>query len=225
MLVAEVVAHLSDKKLDFGDWDGDGMGKSWTRELRFLITARDIDADIDMEEPVLLPNTADSVIEEICTDSARQPSDNLKEAYRQLPVVATANAGYDSDDSLTGYASPSSRSTSPTPSELEEIEHDPSLRVGVKKIPRPVYLAQLGELVRSTSGLNSNEPEQEADKMEMALNCGEELIRKKQGYGMELGTSRSRYLVMILLPHNVFSQTRTRSILYTVSLDCKTTLI
>jgi telomere length regulation protein len=198
MLVAEVVAHRADKKLDFGDWDGDGTGKAWTRELRFLITARDIDADIDIEEPALSSNTVDSVVKEICTDSAPQPFDNLKETHRQLPIVATANTGYDSDDSLTGYASPSSRSTSPTPSELEEIEHDPSLRVGVKKIPRPVYLAQLGELVRSTSGLNSNEPEQEADKMEMALNCGEELIRKKQGYGMELGTSRSRYLGMIL---------------------------
>ncbi|KAG1859114.1 hypothetical protein C8R48DRAFT_674099 [Suillus tomentosus] len=46
-----------------------------------------------------------------------------------------------------GYASPtSSRSVSPTPSELDEMKKDPILRVGVKKIPRPVYLAQLGEM-------------------------------------------------------------------------------
>jgi telomere length regulation protein len=103
-------------------------------------------------------------------------------------VLLDANAGFDSDDSLTGYASPtSSRSASPTPSELEEIEQDPTLRVGIKKIPRPVYLAQLGELVRSTSGVQNNDNNQEADKIEMALDCGEELIRKKQYYGVELG--------------------------------------
>jgi telomere length regulation protein len=96
----------------------------------------------------------------------------------------------DSDDeSLQGYASEenSDRAPSPTPSELEEIEKDPTLNVGVKKIPKPVYLAQLGELVRSTSaGLKSAEND-EPDKIEMALNCGEDLIRRKRNFGMELG--------------------------------------
>jgi len=201
MLVAEVVAQRANKKLDFGTWDGDDMGKPWARELRLLITARDVDIDIEFEgeaeEPVSLSSDADVVVEEISTEGAHQHIDSVKVASRLKLVVSTANAGYDSDDSLTGYASLSSRSASPTPSELEEIERDPTLRVGVKKIPRPVYLVQLGELVRSTSGLKTDESEQEADKIEMALNRGEELVRKKQGYGVELGMLPYRCMIML----------------------------
>ncbi|OBZ75699.1 DNA replication checkpoint protein tel2 [Grifola frondosa] len=103
------------------------------------------------------------------------------------PTVHEPVSGYDSDDSLTGYASPSSsRSASPTPSELEEIERDPTLRVGIKKVPRPVYLAQLGEMVRSTSGLKGGDEDMEARKIEVALEVAEELIRRKSGYGTEL---------------------------------------
>lgn len=97
------------------------------------------------------------------------------------------------DDSVQGYSSEedSDRAPSPTPSELEEIEKDPTLNVGVKKIPKPVYLAQLGQLVRSTNvGLKSAEND-EPDKIEMALNCGEELIRRKRNFGMELGRCRT----------------------------------
>ena len=190
MLVAEVVAHHANKELNFGNWDGDDTGKPWARDLRQLITARDIDADIKIEdedeEPVVLSTV---VLDEISANRTRHHPESVKVSSQPTPIVLTADAGYDSDDSLTGYASASSRSTSPTPSELEEIEHDPTLGVGVKKIPRPVYLVQLGELVRSTSGLKSDNSEQEADKIEMALNCGEELIRKKQSYGVELGKS------------------------------------
>jgi telomere length regulation protein len=67
------------------------------------------------------------------------------------------------------------------------MEKDPTLNVGIRKIPRPVYLSQLGELVRSTTaGLKSGENE-EPQKIEMALGCGEELIRRKRAFGSELG--------------------------------------
>ncbi|KAF9246576.1 telomere length regulation protein-domain-containing protein [Melanogaster broomeanus] len=178
MLVAEVVASRAGKNLAFGDWEGDEDGKTWARNLRQLCSQRDVDF-----EP--LEPARDVIAEEIITTGVRQ--ELVPAPTAQVGSVTRGSAEYDSDDSLTGYASPtSSRSASPTPSELEEIEKDPTLHVGVKKVPRPVYLAQLGELVRSNSGLRTSEDDQQADKIEMALNVGEELIRRKRDYGTEL---------------------------------------
>jgi telomere length regulation protein len=182
MLAAEVVATRAGKNLDFGDWDGDADGKPWTRDLRALCSARDIDFDpctgVELE-----PATEESTPkEEIITAGVL---DDTKVSALKFTEASVA-IGYDSDDSLTGYASPtSSRSASPTPSELDEMEKDPTLRVGVKKIIRPVYLAQLGEMVRNAR-VKPGEESQEADQIEMALNVAEELIRKKRDYGTEL---------------------------------------
>ncbi|KAJ7090068.1 telomere length regulation protein-domain-containing protein [Mycena crocata] len=175
MLAAEVVAQLSEKKLNFGDWEGDEAGKIWARKVRQLLEARDADADIaDGEEA---PTPEDNGIEEISTPG-------IQSASRR--TAASVDVGYDSDDSLSGYISQSSsRSTSPTPSELAEIEKDPTLGVGVKKVPRPVYLAQLGALIRPAGSMKVDESQQ-ANELEMGLNCAEELIRKKKGYGTEL---------------------------------------
>ena len=180
MLVAEEVARGAGKKLDFDDWTGEQHGRGWCRQIRALIKARDADADVD-----LVPDPDDG------SDSARTHAENTGEPARPgvSGKVVIQDVGYDSDDSLTGYASPtpSSRSASPTPSELEEIEKDPSLNVGRKKVARPVYLAQLGEMVRSTSGLRSEQEDVEAQKSEVALNVAEELIRRKRAFGTELG--------------------------------------
>ncbi|KAG1756297.1 telomere length regulation protein-domain-containing protein [Suillus paluster] len=177
MLAAEVVATRAGKNLDFGNWEGDEDGKPWARDLRALCSARDIDFDPyagDELEPVTKKFTTAGVLEDAEISALR------------LTKASVSTTGYDSDDSLTGYASPtSSRSASPTPSELDELEKDPTLRVGVKKISRPVYLAQLGELVRSTMA-KPGEENQEVDKIEIALNVAEELIRKKRDYGTEL---------------------------------------
>ncbi|KAJ7940835.1 telomere length regulation protein-domain-containing protein [Mycena leptocephala] len=151
MLAAEVVAHLSGKKLDFGDWEGDDGGKAWAKKVRQLLTARDVDANLDDAEEAQLP-ADDRDIQHISTPG-------IQSTQTSRPITSTAEAGYDSDDSLSGYISQSSsRSNSPTPSELAEIEKDPTLGVGVKK----------------------------ANEVEMGLNCAEELIRKKKGYGTEL---------------------------------------
>ena len=92
---------------------------------------------------------------------------------------------------MTGYASEpaSSRSASPTPSELEEIEKDPTLRVGKITIHRPVYLAQLGEMIRPVGGVRPEDDQQEPRRIEVALDVAEDLIRRKRAYGTELGTS------------------------------------
>lgn len=194
MLAAEVVATRAGKNLDFGDWDGDDDGKPWTRDLRKLCSARDIDFDPWEGDELESPKSEESTPTEEITTAGVLADAEISASKRTKARVSTT--GYDSDDSLTGYASPtSSRSASPTPSELEELEKDPTLRVGVKKIPRPVYLAQLGELVRSSGKVKSGEENQEADKIEMALNVAEELIRKKKGYGTELGGFYCRMLV------------------------------
>ena len=186
MLVAEEVARAAGKTLDFGGWEGDDPCRIWARRLRELLEQCDADADEvpEKEEVLSTPPTIQGGIEEIPEEA-------------QLPTktsVALPTSGYDSDDSLTGYASPtSSRSASPTPSELAEIEKDPTLRVGAKKVPRPVYLAQLGEMVRPTSGMQGGDEQIAATKMEVALEVAEELIRRKSGYGTELGEFDLRF--------------------------------
>ena len=182
MLAAEVIAELCNKKLSFDDWDGNDFGKPWCRDLRQLLRARDVDANVN----ALKSEEASVVVEEVSTPLVCKlvSLDGNGQRFTFVPKPG----GYDSDDSVTGYASPpSSRSTSPSPSELSEIEKDPTLNVGIKKIPCPVYLAQLSDLFRGTGPkVNANDPH-EANKIEMALNTAEELIRKKKGYGTELG--------------------------------------
>ena len=182
MLVAEEVARRTGKDLDFKDWDGDDGGKPWVRSVRQLLCGKDTDAEIlDDDEGRKL------AVEEILEEYAFEPTTEPVQTSR--PFCAPSEDP-DSDDSLTGYASPpSSRSPSPTSSELAEIEKDPTLRVGRTKVSSPVYLAQLGEMIRGPSGLKTDQENQEADRIEIALNVAEELIRRKRGYGTELGRS------------------------------------
>lgn len=182
MLVAEEVARRTGKELDFKDWDGDDGGKPWARSVRQLLGGKDTDAEIlDDDEGREL------AVEEILEEIAFEPTSEPIQTSRSF---CAPSEDPDSDDSLTGYASPpSSRSPSPTPSELAEIEKDPTLRVGRTKISRPVYLAQLGEMIRGPSSLKTDQENQEADRIEIALDVAEELIRRKRGYGTELGRS------------------------------------
>ncbi|KAK0450659.1 telomere length regulation protein-domain-containing protein [Armillaria borealis] len=178
MLAAEVVADAAGKKLNFDDWEGSGDGKPWARALRGLLCERDMDSNVAVLEEEPLPTET--------TEKSVGTTPVHEESPGQSPVVRS-NLGYDSDDSLTGYASPaSSRSASPTPSELDDIEKDPTLNVTKKKISRPVYLVQLGELLRSSGGMQQSDAALEADRIDMALTCSEDLIRRKQFFGTEL---------------------------------------
>lgn len=169
MLVAEAIAGRAGKELDFGDWEGEGEGRQWARNVRKLMLERDVDI------------SRSATAESSSPPASPSPRSSSPVTQDMLP------ADYDSDDSLTGYASDSeSRSNSPTPSELEEIAKDPTLGIGAKKIHRPVYLSQLGDMIRSAGGLKQDS-NQDADRIEIALNFAEELIRKKKGYGSELG--------------------------------------
>ena len=189
MLVAEEVARASGKTLDFGDWEGDADGREWCRRLRALTRQRDSDVDDDLvaslDGP---PQSTQAKVEEVAEEVVSPATKKAASSVRK-PVIETISNGYDSDDSLTGYASEpsSSRSPSPTPSELEEYEKDPTLRVTQSHIAKPVYLAQLGEMVRPTSGVKANEDQDEPKRIQVALDVAEELIRRKRDYGTELG--------------------------------------
>ena len=195
MLVAEEVAELAGKQLEFGDWEGRAGILDWAREVRSLTKGRDGDAELEMLEQEGKETKILRVEEETITSAAAKTiAQTAAPSYGSYPIrpsLTSKTDTYDSDDSLIGYASlPSSRSPSPSSDHLDEIEKDPSLNVGVKKVPRPVYLAQLGELLRGP-GMQvqkSDEPH-EADRVEMALNVAEELVRKKRVYGTELGMS------------------------------------
>lgn len=172
MLVAEEVAQRSGRKLDFKIWDGDGGGKDWARRIRRLITTRDIDSDS------ILPLQAKKA----------QPdhSPGISVPRASSGVVHISNATEDSDDSLEAYAdssASSSRPPSPTMSEIEEQERDATLRnPGKKRINNPVYLIDLGRLLKA-----EKEGPEQAESIEIGLRCAAGLIRRKEGYGNELG--------------------------------------
>jgi len=184
MLVGEIAAELCNQTLQFGDWGGEDAGKPWCRSLRTLLKARD--ADTTFAQPNDHPISK--------AEKESRPSQALVTATKLVKAAfAPPQNGYDSDDSVTGYASPSSsRSASPTPSELEEIAKDPTLNVGKKKVQRPMYLLQLSELLRGGAGKQGPEDPHEADRIAMALDMGEELIRRKRGFGTELGMCREQ---------------------------------
>ncbi|KAH9038997.1 telomere length regulation protein-domain-containing protein [Lactarius pseudohatsudake] len=192
MIVAEEVAHRSGKELDFKDWDGDDGGKPWARDVRQLLGHKDVDVQITGSGEEL-------AVEEIIEEDAFEPPD---ESSQMSQSNVSPPEDYDSDDSLIGYAAPSSRSPSPTLSELAEVEKDPSLRVGKVKIVPPVYLAQLGEMIRGTSGLKTGQESQEVEKVEIALNVAEELIRRKRGYGTELEENAVNLVHALVGLHN-----------------------
>ncbi len=192
MLVGEEVARGSGKTLNFGGWDGqaegDGDGRLFCRKIRELTRERDADCEEDLAVIELEPENLQDFVQEIMSPASTTATETRRTSSRK-PTITTLPSGYDSDDSLTGYISSpsSSRSPSPTPSELAEIEKDPTLNVTKTKVVRPVYLAQLGEMVRPTSGVKAEEGPEEVTKIEVALGVAEELIRKKRAYGTELG--------------------------------------
>ncbi|KDQ18178.1 hypothetical protein BOTBODRAFT_155292 [Botryobasidium botryosum FD-172 SS1] len=187
MMVAEYVAKRAGKELDFGSWDGAGEGREWVRDVRALINARDGDVEITSGDipAVDVPEVGvESLPSARASENQDAPTGHAASRAATRPPLTT----YDSDDSLTGYASPSptSRPSSPTPSELEEIERDPTLRRGAeKKVHPPVYLADLGQMIQGGSG-KKEDAEVEASRIEMALQTAAELVRRKRDYGTEL---------------------------------------
>ncbi|CAE7097225.1 unnamed protein product [Rhizoctonia solani] len=208
MLVAELVAG---GKLDFGGWEDDNAEggetgrekrrewQAWAKALR--LEAKDILGVLnrEKEEPPIIPVAK----EQPTTTIEPPPADSIGESSD-----AKAPEPDSDDDSLVGYASPSptsSRAPSPTPSERE----DPTLRR--RPIPRPIYLAELGALLveapknvvevqpaegfgvgpktrrgMGITGGRAGDGEDEKARVDLSLEVGAELVRKKRGYGSEL---------------------------------------
>ncbi|KAG9079914.1 telomere binding protein, partial [Ceratobasidium sp. 370] len=207
MLVAEIVAS---GKLDFEDWDGEEEWQKWAKGLR--AEARDPLGTIWNEMDKLGTEEPQQPNEPIPPDHAEKPDPTLVLERKDEPIEdrQVPPEPDSDDDSLVGYASPSpasSRAPSPTPSELA----DPTLRR--RSIARPVYLAELGALLVEapknavevqpseqfgggakrgrrgmgiTGGRGGGDAEDTKGRVEMALEVGAELIRRKRGYGSEL---------------------------------------
>ncbi|KAF8311251.1 hypothetical protein DL93DRAFT_2061170 [Clavulina sp. PMI_390] len=197
MTLAEEVAQLSGRKLEFGVWDGDADGRPWIRELRTLVNFRD--ADVEEGQVELDSTTTDDELPAPLETTSR----SVVSAIMTRPVQATREPDSD-DDSLVGYDSDdaSSRAPSPTPSELDEIERDPSLRTGggskQQKKSRPIYLVSLGELLRPSKA----EGEEELRGFELALTHGEELVRRKRNFGTELEENAANLCIATLSLQN-----------------------
>ncbi|THH06825.1 hypothetical protein EW145_g3819 [Phellinidium pouzarii] len=187
MLAAEIVAQRTGKALDFQQWDGSGQGREWARGVRKLISDRDMDVEELQADVVRLEVYDAGDFNETKVSTAKSDGDvtvSSKNA-KKASILEVVEDVSDSDDSLAGYASSSasSRAPSPTPSEIDEIEKDPTINVGRKKIQRPVYLVDLARLI---TGSTKPDDSQNADRIEMALNSAEELIRRKKSFGFEL---------------------------------------
>lgn len=191
-VVSELTVHAGGKPLDFGLWAGEEPFKALARRLRavrmdWAPVAEGADlalgwrADVQPSEAADPLATAFEARGSSSKSPPRPPAKKPAKAKKARALVVLS----DSDDSLTGYQSSSSvsssRSASPSPSDLDEFVDDPTLyNAKKKKVPRPVYLAQLGELLGSRD---------DPDKLEAGLKWGEALVRRKRGFGLELGQS------------------------------------
>ncbi|KZV98748.1 hypothetical protein EXIGLDRAFT_285525 [Exidia glandulosa HHB12029] len=169
LLVPEEVATRTGRKLKFEGLDED----EWACAIRRLLEASDLDVDVDADE------VSSTTVEPAAVEPASDDDELLSKADERVPDS--------DDDSLVGYDSDdaSSRGASPTLEELDEIAKDPSLAVGRPKRPRkPVYLLDLAKMLQETP--KPEEAAEHADRIGVALQSAEELIRRKEGYGFEL---------------------------------------
>jgi len=185
---------MAGNRLQFPGWDDDGDGQTWARRMRNFLQARDFDATA-----MDLPNGTESAETSIVTNGS--PGE-YAEFHPPLHRVTIHEEEADSDDSLEGYASDSSSSrSSPVvsrppldpgskvdgPSDLrptiEEINADPTLLNPLqKRIQRPVYLLDLGRLLKV-----DKEGNEQFESIQIALSAAAPLIRRKSSWGLELG--------------------------------------
>lgn len=199
MLTAELVAEIVGSKLQFPGWEDEGDGQEWGRRMRNLLQARDVDATIIPPQPSTSSHTSEATQGDHKVD-APSLSENVAPHQPHGRVTIRENDS-DSDDSLEGYASSthsSSRAPSPVsqnnaanarggrPSNsaptIDEINADPTLLNPLrKKIQKPVYLLDLGRLLKVDKDGN-----EQSESIQVALDAAASLIRKKAGWGLEL---------------------------------------
>lgn len=163
--------------------------------MRTLIEGRDSTADlISLPQLNIEANPAE-----------QEPEIEIMRLGSQLTRnINIINNDEDSDDSLEGYdSSPSSRASSPQRTStgipasgsttkhdkakssptIEEINAEPTLlNPSRKKIHKPIYLLDLGKLFKV-----DKEGDEQCESIRMALQTAAELVRRKAGWGLELG--------------------------------------
>ncbi|KIJ35771.1 hypothetical protein M422DRAFT_782450 [Sphaerobolus stellatus SS14] len=185
MLTAEIVATRCGQKLAFEGWEAKGDIFDWARVMRGWKNDWDVEG---------FQEDSDIAQEEEMRDEAELEEKKEKRTPERAPP--------DSDDeSMSGYSSEdSSRPPSPTNEEMDEFERDPTLRVGRSKpIPRPFYLPQLIELLRS-----DKDDKEAVERVEIALSNAEGLIRRKKGFGLELEENAAELTMALTRLRNTY---------------------
>ncbi|KAH7106082.1 telomere length regulation protein-domain-containing protein [Auriculariales sp. MPI-PUGE-AT-0066] len=214
MLVAEELASRIGRKLKFPGWEGEGEGREWCRAVRLLIAKSD--KDIDSANIAL--ETADVPQQGTIGDSEEEVGDSGSLHGSPPPPVMP-----DSDDeSLVALDSDDeSQAGEPNPEDLEAMVKEPSLAVGANKKPRkPVYLLQLAAMLRDTP--KPEKADEQADTIGIALDCAEELIRRKEGFGFELNENAVNLVLAFALlqdnyDHPDFTEKRQKALVALVA--------
>lgn len=169
MLVAEILSSMGGKTLTFDVWEGNDEATLWAQRIRKLTGARTLDTGADARG----------------SPTQHHVQLSSKTSTEEDPGFF-ATVDFDSDDSLTGYASPvSTRSISP---ELMEGEEEPYPNVFIKKVSVPTYLSQLIILL---AGNGNDGDVTQAEKLEIALDSAENLIRSRKSFGTEMEENAS----------------------------------
>ena len=188
MLAAEIVsqraigAESTMKPLDFGNdiWTGEGQAQQYCFALRSLVIgSRDCDIkDKPLEKLCTLvttpvsdkPELKKAIVPKVAQVTKKEP----KLSKSKIQIIDSSTPHTESEDDLVPYAMPDE------PEESDSDLDDPSSHtLGKKKASAPVYISDLAEYLRATDN---------AEKLAMGLQEAAVLIRKKIGWGFELGT-------------------------------------
>jgi telomere length regulation protein len=206
MLVAELVSEWTVEPggplnpLSFGSeiWSGDDDGKEDCRRLRAIVYNGDLDGQVQGWETIVpdVMGGKDSVSAQVLPvvpspklPSAAAPKRDASEPSKRPPKKKSAKIQIISsttssdpqfvqsdDDELTPYALPEEAESEPDDADLD----DPSIAMmpSKAKVRPPVYIVDLSAYLRST---------EDAERIQVGLREAEALIRRKWGWGTELG--------------------------------------
>ena len=189
MLVAEVVSQRSVDRssglapLDFGTdvWAGDDATRIDVRALRALVDAP-ADTDVPGWAELIAAEPAAPRTVAVVAQPVRSPP-RVNGKPKVAPKIAVLSSSTpDEDDDLVAYALPDE----PSDSDDEAAPAEAATRAPGSKRPRPpVYIGDLAAFLRT----DSKDANAAAERIAVALKSGEALIRRKAGWGRELGAS------------------------------------
>lgn len=203
MFIAETVSKQTlapdgpVKPLDFSDiWEAGDDGSDVVAALRetlhdpadWLVQDWQVEAD-QVDQVDTQPKGAEVKTEE-GIPSDRQATSASSKIQVLSSDLAAEYSDYDSEEEpdLVPYNMPSG----PISDDLKDLEDPSAFTPQKKKVRPPVYLADLGQMLKSN---------EDAEKLKVALDEAEGLIRRKSGWGTELGESIMPF-ALTLVPFN-----------------------